>query len=52
MYKGHLTYFLLCKIDLIHLNVQTSAPKQENSELFALIGPDLRLYVCQKMLKP
>lgn len=48
MYKGHLTYFLLCKIDLSHLNIQTSALKQENSEFFALISHDVYVYMCVK----
>lgn len=43
------TYFLLSKIDFIHLNVQTSALKQENSEFFALISHDLHLYACQSL---
>ncbi len=48
MYKGHLTSFLLCKIDLHHLIVQTSALKQEKSKCFALSCH--ALHFCVKVL--
>lgn len=49
MYKGHVVFFLLCKINCSHLSVPLW---NENTEFFALISHDLHLYVCQKMSEP